>query len=101
MGGFPLSSGEELSLKLFQPGVQGAARVLPSPAGVSLPLGDTSGWEGKTLQGGTEEQICLETDLTRLGLSLLSPQPTSPFQELCACCGWLPQEAQQKCGMFW
>lgn len=59
VGGFPLSSGEELPLELFLPGLQGAARVSPSPASVSEHL-----WVGrKALQGGTEEQISsLETE---------------------------------------
>lgn len=38
VGGFPLSSGEELPLELFLPGLQGAARVPPSPASVSEQL---------------------------------------------------------------
>lgn len=74
VGGFPLSSGEELPLELFLPGLQGAARVSPSPASVSEHLW-VGGQKPKALQGGTEEQISsLETE-PRLGLYLLSPQP--------------------------
>lgn len=40
MGGFPLSSGGELSLKYFLPGVQGEARVSPSSARGSVPLSE-------------------------------------------------------------
>lgn len=40
MGGFPLSWGEELSLKYFLPGVQGEARVFPSSASMSVPLSE-------------------------------------------------------------
>lgn len=89
VGGFPLSLGEDLSLELFLPGLQGAARVPPSPASVSEHLW-VRGGKPKALQGGTEEQISsLETE-PRLGLYLLSPQPTSLFQKWCVCYGWLP-----------
>lgn len=54
MGGFPLSLGEELSLKYFLPGVK------EKPGSCHC---HSLGGRGKALQGGTEEKIsCLETE---------------------------------------
>lgn len=56
MGGFPLSLLEDLALKSFLAGSK------EKPRSCHCHSVNVSGWKGKALQGGTEEQIsCLET----------------------------------------